>query len=54
MTELRNLSATGLTSLGPALKHTFDLLNVNRMQTGIDTYGIVRNPSVHDYLFYSM
>ena len=39
--ELKNLQAVGLTSMGAALKHTFDLLNVNRMQTGIDTYGQV-------------
>ena len=42
MGELRNMTAIGLTSMGPALKHTLDLLNVNRMQTGIDTYGQVR------------
>ena len=39
--ELKNLQATGLTMMGPALKYTFDLLNVNRMQSGIDTYGQV-------------
>ena len=44
VTELGNLQATGLTSLGPALKNTFDLLNVNRMQSGIDTYGQGRSP----------
>jgi hypothetical protein len=27
--------------MGPSLKHAFDLLNVNRMQSGIDTYGQV-------------
>lgn len=42
ISELKNLEATGLTNLGSSLKHTFDLLNVNRMQTGIDTYGQVR------------
>jgi len=36
------LTASGLSSLGPSLKHAFDLLNINRMQTGIDTYGQVR------------
>ena len=41
MTELKNLQASGLSMLGPALKYTFDLLNVNRMQSGIDTYGQV-------------
>lgn len=44
VSELKNLKAQGLTSLGPALKHTFDLLNVNRMQTCIDTYGQGRCP----------
>lgn len=39
--ELKNLAATGVTSLGNALKSCFDLLNVNRMQSGIDTYGQV-------------
>ena len=41
MKELKNLEAYGLTTLGPALKHTFDMLNTNRMQSGIDTYGQV-------------
>ena len=41
ITELKNLKAGGLTSMGPSLKHAFDLLNVNRMQSGIDTYGQV-------------
>lgn len=27
--------------MGPSLKNAFDLLNLNRMQTGIDTYGQV-------------
>ena len=44
MSELKNLQATGLTSLGGALKNAFDLLNMNRMQTGIDTYGQGRCP----------
>ncbi|KAM7301696.1 integrator complex subunit 6 isoform X2, partial [Ixodes scapularis] len=44
MAELKNLQATGLTTLGPALKNAFDLLNINRMQTGIDTYGQGRCP----------
>lgn len=39
--ELKNLQTQGLTLMGPALKHAFDLLNINRMQTGIDTYGQV-------------
>lgn len=41
MNELKNLQPTGLTSLGSALKQTFDLLNVNRLHSGIDNYGQV-------------
>ena len=44
MNELKNLTATGMTTMGPSLKHSFDLLNLNRMQTGIDTYGVGRCP----------
>lgn len=44
MNELKNLTATGMTTMGPALKNAFDLLNINRMQTGIDTYGQGRCP----------
>lgn len=44
MNELKNLTASGMTTLGPSLKHSFDLLNLNRMQTGIDTYGVGRCP----------
>ncbi|ESN90694.1 hypothetical protein HELRODRAFT_96652 [Helobdella robusta] len=44
MKELKNLEAHCLTTLGPALKHTFDMLNTNRMQSGIDTYGQGRCP----------
>lgn len=42
--ELKNLQSTGLTSMGEALKNAFDLLNLNRMQSGIDTYGQGRCP----------
>lgn len=42
--ELKNLQCTGLTSMGEALKNAFDLLNFNRMQSGIDTYGQGRCP----------
>ncbi|KAK0040832.1 integrator complex subunit 6 [Biomphalaria pfeifferi] len=42
--ELKNLKASGLSSLGPSLKHAFDLLNLNRMTSGIDTYGQGRSP----------
>ncbi|XP_067122269.1 integrator complex subunit 6 [Centruroides vittatus] len=44
MSELKNLQCYGMTMLGAALKHAFDLLNINRMQTGIDTYGQGRCP----------
>ncbi|XP_072180479.1 integrator complex subunit 6-like [Diadema setosum] len=44
MSELKNLQATGLTTMGHALKQTFDLLNVNRLYSGIDNYGQGRNP----------
>ncbi|XP_060595337.1 integrator complex subunit 6-like [Ruditapes philippinarum] len=42
--ELKNLTAAGITSMGNAMKSCFDLLNVNRMQSGIDTYGQGRCP----------
>ncbi|XP_049585156.1 integrator complex subunit 6 [Syngnathus scovelli] len=44
MTELRNLQATGLTTVGQSLRTAFDLLNLNRLVTGIDNYGQGRNP----------
>ena len=44
MTELKNLQSVGMTTLGAALKYAFDLLNINRMQTGIDTFGQGRCP----------
>ncbi|KAL0985605.1 hypothetical protein UPYG_G00159340 [Umbra pygmaea] len=44
MTELRNLQATGLTTIGQSLRTAFDLLNLNRLVSGIDNYGQGRNP----------
>lgn len=44
MNELKNLQCVGLTTLGAALKHALDVLNINRMQSGIDTYGQGRCP----------
>lgn len=44
MNELKNLQCQGMTMMGAALKHAFDVLNINRMQTGIDTYGQGRCP----------
>eukprot|EP00090_Calanus_glacialis_P010292 TRINITY_DN18670_c0_g1_i1.p1 TRINITY_DN18670_c0_g1~~TRINITY_DN18670_c0_g1_i1.p1 ORF type:complete len:1021 (+),score=350.25 TRINITY_DN18670_c0_g1_i1:76-3138(+) len=44
MTELKNLEAAGMTTMGSALKAVFDTLNINRMQSGIDMYGQGRYP----------
>ncbi|XP_031442808.1 integrator complex subunit 6 [Clupea harengus] len=44
MSELKNLQASGLTTMGPALRSAFDLLNLNRLASGIDNYGQGRNP----------
>ncbi|XP_054647292.1 integrator complex subunit 6 isoform X4 [Dunckerocampus dactyliophorus] len=44
MCELKNLQASGLTTLGHALRTAFDLLNLNRLVSGIDNYGQGRNP----------
>lgn len=41
MTELRNLKAAGLTTIGQSLRTAFDLLNLNRLVSGIDNYGQV-------------
>ena len=40
ISELKNLKASGMTTLGTSLKYTFDLLNINRMQSG---YNIINN-----------
>lgn len=40
--ELKNLQATGLSTLGTSLKEAFDLLNLYRLHSGIDNYGMVR------------
>ncbi|CAB4059455.1 INTS6 [Lepeophtheirus salmonis] len=44
MNELKNLVGSGMTTMGSALKQVFDILNMNRMQTGIDMYGQGRYP----------
>ncbi|XP_078380426.1 integrator complex subunit 6-like isoform X2 [Oculina patagonica] len=44
MNELRNLQASGLSTLGTSLKEAFDLLNLYRLHSGIDNYGMGRNP----------
>lgn len=41
MCELKNLQASGLTTMGHALRTAFDLLNLNRLVSGIDNYGQV-------------
>jgi hypothetical protein len=41
LTELKNLTATSLSTFSQSLKDSFDLLNVNRLHTGIDHYGQV-------------
>ena len=42
--ELKNLKATGLTNINPILKQAFDLLNLNRLSAGMDTFGQGRCP----------
>jgi len=42
--ELKGLQAISLSGLGPALKESFNLLNLHRLQSGIDNYGMGRNP----------
>lgn len=42
--ELKNLKATGLTNINPVLKQSFDLLNLNRLSSGMDTFGLGRCP----------
>lgn len=42
MSELKNLQASGLTTMGQALRSAFDLLNLNRLASGIDNYGQVQ------------
>ncbi|XP_030056307.1 integrator complex subunit 6 isoform X2 [Microcaecilia unicolor] len=44
MNELKNLQAVGLTTLGQSLRTAFDLLNLNRLVTGIDNYGQLHLP----------
>ena len=41
ISELKNLQACSLSTFGASLKEAFDLLNVRRLQTGIDHYGQV-------------
>lgn len=48
MCELKNLQASGLTTLGHALRTAFDLLNLNRLVSGIDNYGQVCDSTIFD------
>ena len=42
--ELKNLRAVGLTNMSPVLRQAFDLLNLNRLSSGMDTFGLGRCP----------
>lgn len=44
MNELKNLPCYSMTTMGVAVKQAFDILNINRMTSGIDTYGQGRCP----------
>lgn len=44
MNELKNLHCYTMTTMGVAVKQAFDVLNINRMTSGIDTYGQGRCP----------
>lgn len=44
MNELKNLQCCTMTTMGVAVKQSFDILNINRMTSGIDTYGQGRCP----------
>ena len=44
LNRLKSVSADGLTTIGQALKLSFDILSVNRHLSGIDTYGQGRSP----------
>ena len=44
MKELKNLEGNSMSNIGRALRDTFDLLNMHRLQSGIDNDGMGRNP----------
>lgn len=46
--ELKNLKALGLTNINPVLKQAFDLLNLNRLSSGMDTFGQVSSRTWRD------
>ena len=42
LNELKNLEAVHISNIGPALKTSFDLVNLFRVQNSSDTYGVGR------------
>uniref|UniRef100_A0A5S6QFS1 VWFA domain-containing protein n=1 Tax=Trichuris muris TaxID=70415 RepID=A0A5S6QFS1_TRIMR len=44
MDELRTLTAGGFTKLGPGIGNALHMLNINRLQSGIDNFGHGRYP----------
>ena len=52
--ELSKLVATSMTNLGAALKNSLDLLNVHRVQNGLDNYGQVSDLGSPPYTSYIM
>lgn len=44
LSQVKNLKACDFTSIGVAFQRSFDLLNLYRLQTGIDNYGKGRMP----------
>ena len=52
MRELKNLQGCSLSNVGCALKDTFDLLNMHRLQSGFDNYGMVRFQLIQLFFYY--
>ena len=48
--ELKNLKALGLTNINPVLKQAFDLLNLNRLSSGMDTFGQVNSRQATNFI----
>eukprot|EP00898_Chlorokybus_atmophyticus_P001350 jgi/Chlat1/2215/Chrsp17S02775 len=46
--EVKAALARDMSLLGPALKRAFDLLNLLRLVSGIETYGVGRNPCTNE------
>lgn len=49
LNELKNLQAIHISNIGPALKTSFDLLNLSRIQKSLDTYGFGRYTWFYKY-----